>query len=304
MAVVDISNELDPRLVTVFNAGGVINDARGIDYADNRAYIADGANGLRILDITSPANPLHLATINRGENGVPINDAESVSMATIPFRTFAMVCDGANGLRAINVTDFRDIRERLFPGTSAFPANALDSLFQPNFNLTLALRDPLTPFDRANVKFAGGNVANPPFEIVTFPVSAGQRILRLARGRQLDKFAGEDGRTLRDSTSVGARALSRAEMDKMRAVNVVIQPGTPDDKGNGLGNIVLQGSSLAAATYHAPETQHARPPSPATEVANGETSQPKHVRLEGWANLFLLTLMMGAVALRRYRRRR
>ena len=215
-----------------------------------------------------------------------------------------MVCDGANGLRAINVTDFRDIRERLFPGTSAFPANALDSLFQPNFNLTLALRDPLTPFDRANVKFAGGNVANPPFEIITFPVSAGQRILRLARGRQLDKFAGEDGRTLRDSTAVGARALSRTEMDKMRAVNVVIQPGTPDDKGNGLGNIVLQGSSLAAASYHSTETQQAMPAPPAPDVAKGETPQPKHGRLEGWANLFLLTLMMGAVALRRYRQRR
>jgi hypothetical protein len=216
-----------------------------------------------------------------------------------------MVCDGANGLRAINVTDFRDIRERLFPGTSAFPANAADSVFQPNFNLSLALRDPLTPFDRANVKFAGGNVANPPFEIITFPVSAGQRLLRIARGRQLDKFAGEDGRTLRDSTSVGARALSRAEMDKMRAVNVVIQPGTADDKGNGLGNIVLQGSSLAASNYHDTETPHPAPPtSRASEVADTQAPESKHVRLEGWANLLLLTLVMGAVALRRYRQRR
>ena len=34
-------------------------------------------------------------------------------------------------------------------------------------------------------------------------------------------------------------------MDKMRSVNVVVEPGTSDDKGNGLGNIVLQGSTQA-----------------------------------------------------------
>ncbi len=242
MAVIDISNELDPKLVTTFNPGGVINDARGLDYADNRMYLADGSHGLRIIDITVPAQPQLLTTITNGErnNGNdPINDAESVAMAVVPFRTFAMVSDGKNGLRAVNVTDFRDIRERLF-NSSAFPTNALDPVFQTNFNLTLALRDPLTPFDRANVK-VNGNQAT--LSVTTFPVSAGQRLLRIARSRQLDKFGDSSGRTLRDSTAVGAGALSRAEMDKMRKVNVAVEAGTSDDKGNGLGNIVFQSLS-------------------------------------------------------------
>ena len=34
-------------------------------------------------------------------------------------------------------------------------------------------------------------------------------------------------------------------MDKMRRVNVAVEPGTSDDKGNGLGNIVFQGVTLA-----------------------------------------------------------
>ena len=253
MAVVDISNELNPKAVTTFNPGGVINDARGIDYADNRAYLADGVNGLRIIDITIPALPELLLTLNRGErNGGndPIDDAESITMATVPFRTFAMVSDGKNGLRAINVTDFRDIRERLFNSSAFTPISSdpgVEKVFQNHFNLTLALRDPLTPFDRANLQInAAGQVGNPPFKVTTFAISAGQRLLRIARGRQLDKLADQDGRTLRDSTAVGARALSREVMDKMRNVNVVIQPGTSDDKGNGLGNIVFQGASHVA----------------------------------------------------------
>jgi hypothetical protein len=258
MAVVDISDERNPKLVTVFNPGGVLNDARGLDYADNRMYLADGANGLRIIDITAPAKPELLLTLNKGERGDTdaINDAESVTMATVPFKTYAMVSDGKNGLRAINVTDFRDIRERLFASSSGVPSSAfnptfpdpgVENAFQRNFNLTLALRDPLTPFDRANLRINAANqVQNPPLQVITFSVSAGQRLLGTARGRQLDKLADEDGRTLRDSTSVGAGALSRSEMDKMRNVNVVVQPGTVDDKGNGLGNIVQQGTAQAA----------------------------------------------------------
>jgi LVIVD repeat len=256
MAVVDITDERNAKFVTAYNANGAISDARGLDYADNRVYLADGANGMRIIDIAVPAKPELLLTITKDEKGNAINDAESVAMATVPFRTFAMLSDGKNGLHAINVTDFRDIRERLFADASGNPSSAfkpaftdpgVEKAFQKNFNLTLALRDPLTPFDRANLQIGADNqVGDPPFQILTFPVSMGQRLLRIAPGRQLDKLADSTGRTLRDSTSVGAGALTRAEMDKMRNINVVVQPGTVDDKGNGLGNIVLRGSAQAA----------------------------------------------------------
>ena len=161
-----------------------------------------------------------------------------------------MVSDGKNGLRAVNITDFRDIRERLFNSSAFTPSSGdpgVEKTFQNHFNLTLALRDPLTPFDRANLQInAAGQTGNPPFKVVTFAISAGQRLLRIARGRQLDKLADQDGRTLRDSTAVGARALSREVMDRMRNVNVVVEPGTSDDKGNGLGNIVLRSSAQVA----------------------------------------------------------
>lgn len=306
MAVVDISDPANAQLVTVFNASGAINDARGIDYADNRAYIADGANGLRILDITVPATPALLFTVNQGENGTAIDDAESVMMATVPFRTFAMVCDGENGLRAINVTDFRDIRERLFfdRNGSSFSKTGieqLDTLFQTNFNMTLALRDPLTPFDRANVRLSqdGNTVINPAFQIITFPVSAGQRLLRIARGRQLDKLGDESGRTLRDSTAVGARALPSDIIQRMRNVNVIEQQGTGDRDGNGLGNIVLQSVGTSNASKGS-TAAIARPTASVNldkKVGQGLDRRGLFV-LSGIALLFLMAFM----TIRRFKR--
>jgi Zn finger protein HypA/HybF involved in hydrogenase expression len=292
MAVVDITNERNPKLVTTFNAGGAINQARGLDYADNRVYLADGMNGMRIIDISVPNKPELLLTINKDEKGNAIDDAESVAMATVPFRTFAMLSDGKNGLHAVNVTDFRDIRERLFNSSAFSPTSAdpgVEKAFQSHFNLTLALRDPLTPFDRANLQINGaGQVGNPPFKIITFPVSTGQRLLRIARGRQLDKLADSSGRTLRDSTAVGAGALSRAEMDKMRNVNVIVEPGTIDDKGNGLGNIVFQGSAQAAQ-----RVAENRSGDRLTSASNG---------LFTFGGLFAATLVALTIGVRRNRR--
>lgn len=310
MAVIDISNELNPRFVTTFNPGGVINDARGLDYADNRMYVADGVNGMRIIDITVPARPELLLTVNRDERGNLIDDAESVAMATIPFRTFAMLSGGRNGLHAINVTDFRDIRERLFANASGTPSSAfnptftdpaVERAFQNNFNLTLALRDPLTPFDRANLKInAAGQVQNPAFQIITFPVSAGQRLLRTARGRQLDKFADSSGRTLRDSTAVGARAISRADMDKMRNVNVVVEPGTNDESGNGLGNIVFQ-SLNSSSTATIAERKAVENPHHEVELRAGRTTRNLDHTL---AVAAMMMTMMTAVAISRFRYRK
>ena len=314
MAVVDISNELDPKFVTTFNPGGVINQARGLDYADNRMYLADGGNGMRIIDITIPAKPELLLTINRDENGKAIEEAESVAIATVPFRTFAMLSDGKNGLHAINITDFRDIRERLFADSNGkpssafnptFPDAAVERAFQNHFNLTLALRDPLTPFDRANLKInTAGVVGNPPFQIITFPVSEGQRLLRIARGRQLDRFTDLSGRTLRDSTAVGAGAVSRAEMDKMRNVNVVVEPGTADEDGNGLGNIVFQSLSSSppgTASEHKAVKNHRK-----TEPVVAQASRKLDHGFGDYSFTVaaMMMTMMTAVAISRFRYRR
>ena len=58
MAVVDIERPEQPRVDQIFNAGGQINDAHSVRVGSTNAslfaYIADGKNGLRVLQLTSP----------------------------------------------------------------------------------------------------------------------------------------------------------------------------------------------------------------------------------------------------------
>jgi hypothetical protein len=58
LIIVDIKNPLQPRVDQVFDAYGQINDLHdvklGISYVSQFAYLADGKNGLRVVQLTSP----------------------------------------------------------------------------------------------------------------------------------------------------------------------------------------------------------------------------------------------------------
>jgi hypothetical protein len=61
LVILDIENPAQPRVDQVFNAEGCINDAHdvklGITYTSEFAYLADGINGLRVIQLTSPETP-------------------------------------------------------------------------------------------------------------------------------------------------------------------------------------------------------------------------------------------------------
>ena len=61
LVILDVENPERPRIDQVFNAGGCINDLRdvklGITYTSEFAYLADGINGLRVVQLTSPETP-------------------------------------------------------------------------------------------------------------------------------------------------------------------------------------------------------------------------------------------------------
>lgn len=61
LIILDISHPLEPKVDQVFNAGGCINDLHdvklGITNASEFAYLADGCNGLRVVQLTSPETP-------------------------------------------------------------------------------------------------------------------------------------------------------------------------------------------------------------------------------------------------------
>ena len=61
LVILDTTNAAEPKVDQVFTAGGTINDAKdvklGITYNSAFAYVADGKNGLRIIQLTSPETP-------------------------------------------------------------------------------------------------------------------------------------------------------------------------------------------------------------------------------------------------------
>jgi hypothetical protein len=61
LVIIDIEQPSQPRVDQVYNAGGCINDCNdvklGITYVSEFAYLADGRNGLRVVQLTSPETP-------------------------------------------------------------------------------------------------------------------------------------------------------------------------------------------------------------------------------------------------------
>src|SRR5205085_3767419 len=61
LVILDIETPTQPRVDQVFNAGGCINDLHdvklGITYVSEFAYLADGKNGMRVVQLTSPDTP-------------------------------------------------------------------------------------------------------------------------------------------------------------------------------------------------------------------------------------------------------
>jgi hypothetical protein len=61
LVILDIENALEPKIDQVYTAGGKINDLHdvklAITYVSEFAYLADGKNGLRVVQLTSPDTP-------------------------------------------------------------------------------------------------------------------------------------------------------------------------------------------------------------------------------------------------------
>ncbi len=78
-----------------------LRNAGKLHIARTYAYIANGAEGLAIVDVTNPEKPWLYQMFNA--NG-QINDARDVIVGTTNASLFAYVADGANGLKVIQLT--------------------------------------------------------------------------------------------------------------------------------------------------------------------------------------------------------
>jgi hypothetical protein len=97
--VIDITSPHEPRLQT--DATVTLADARDVYVARTYAYVADGKDGLAIIDVKNPQQP-RLDQMYNAEG--KLNDTHQVKIAMTNASLFAYVADGRNGLRILQLT--------------------------------------------------------------------------------------------------------------------------------------------------------------------------------------------------------
>jgi hypothetical protein len=95
----DVTNLRNP--VAIPSGTIPLTDARRLYLARTYAYIAGGAEGLVIVNVTNPTKPI----IYRKESfGGALNDAQDVIVGATNASFFAYIADGKNGLKVIQLT--------------------------------------------------------------------------------------------------------------------------------------------------------------------------------------------------------
>ena len=98
LQTVDVTNNKAPKL----SASTItLSDAKRVYVARTYAYVAAGAQGLAVVDVTQPDNMRLLQTYN---DGGKIVDAHDVVVASTNASLFAYVADGAGGLKVVQLT--------------------------------------------------------------------------------------------------------------------------------------------------------------------------------------------------------
>ncbi len=98
MKVVSLADPEHPRALP----GAVVRlrDAHKIYVARTYAYIADGKDGLAIVDIENPERPKLDQIFDAGGQ---LNDARAVQIGSVAASMYALVADGRNGLRVVQI---------------------------------------------------------------------------------------------------------------------------------------------------------------------------------------------------------
>jgi hypothetical protein len=100
LVIADVTRPAVPRVVSTFNAGGTLNDAEDVMVASTNAslfaYVADGRNGVKVLQLTSPDHP--------GLYGFsPMPRPEQIAWARTPKRALSL-SKGLDRDRAVDET--------------------------------------------------------------------------------------------------------------------------------------------------------------------------------------------------------
>ena len=110
LKVLDITNPVRP--VPVSSGVVRLNHAGRLYVARTYAYVANGPEGLAIIDVENPERPRLDQMFNAGG---ALNDTRAVQVGAVNASIFALVADGRNGLRAVQL-----ISPDTVPGAQGF----------------------------------------------------------------------------------------------------------------------------------------------------------------------------------------
>ncbi len=126
LSVLNISDlNTNGTIRPVNNAKVTLKHAKDIYVARTYAYVANGEEGLAIIDVEKAESPR--LVMNYDADGV-INDAHAVKLAMTNASLYAYIADGRNGLRVLQMTDPETMPE--FAGFSPRPMPKLIATFK------------------------------------------------------------------------------------------------------------------------------------------------------------------------------
>jgi hypothetical protein len=108
LKVINTSNLAKPRVVP--NAVVKLEDAKNVYVARTYAYVSGGKQGIAIVDVTEPKSPKLDQVFTAG--GI-INDTHDIKIGMVANSAFAVVADGHNGLRVVQILG-PDINEDVY----------------------------------------------------------------------------------------------------------------------------------------------------------------------------------------------
>lgn len=125
MKVLDIKElQTTGKVMLIENAIVQLKDAKDVYVARTYAYIANGSDGIAIVDVERPESP----KLDQIFNGGKLNDAHSVKIAMTNASLYAYVADGINGLKVLQLTDPETMPE--YAGFSPRPQPTVIATFK------------------------------------------------------------------------------------------------------------------------------------------------------------------------------
>ena len=103
LKVLDVSELDHPRMVP--QALVPLGDARNIYVARTYAYVAGGKQGVAIIDVERPEHPRLDQMFNSDGK---LNDVQDIKIGMVDASAFALVADGKNGLRVLQILSPED----------------------------------------------------------------------------------------------------------------------------------------------------------------------------------------------------